>query len=184
MREMGTVELLTRQGEIVIAKRIEEGIKQVTQSLATQPLVVAQLLAQYDLVALEQMKLGDIIVGYSYQEEEDFSETPPGDIVALDVAIEEEVAVIADEEDEVAVVAEEDTGPDPIVAAQHFEELRKRHKKTVEAELKYGKAHKTTKKLCEAMAEEFLQFRVAPRQINLLIALMRNMLEEVLKQER
>ncbi|MBP9725989.1 MAG: RNA polymerase sigma factor RpoD [Gammaproteobacteria bacterium] len=184
MREMGTVELLTRQGEIVIAKRIEEGIKQVTQSLATQPLVVAQLLAQYDLVALEQVKLGDIIVGYSYQEEEDFSETPPGDVIALDAVIEEEVAVIADEEDEVAVVAEEDTGPDPIVAAQHFEELRKRHKKTVEAELKHGKLHKTTKKLCEAMAEEFLQFRLAPRQINLLIALMRNMLEEVRKQER
>jgi len=184
MREMGTVELLTRQGEIVIAKRIEEGIKQVTQSLATQPLVVAQLLAQYDLIAPEQVKLGDIIVGYSYLEEEDLSETPPGDVVAVEAVIEEEPVVIADEEDEVAVVAEEDTGPDPEVAAQHFEELRRRHKKVVEAELKHGKAHKTTKKLCEAMAEEFLQFRLAPRQINLLIALMRNMLEEVRKQER
>ena len=184
MREMGTVELLTRQGEIVIAKRIEEGIKQVTQSLATQPLVVAQLLAQYDLVATEQVKLGDIIVGYSYQEEEDLSETPPGDVVAVEAVVEEELVVLPDDEDEVAVVAEEDTGPDPIVAAQHFEELRKLHKKVVEAELKNGKAHKTTKKLCEAMAEEFLQFRLAPRQINLLIALMRNMLEEVRKQER
>ena len=184
MREMGTVELLTRQGEIVIAKRIEEGIKQVTQSLATQPLVVAQLLAQYDLVATEQVKLGDIIVGYSYQEEEDLSETPPGDIIAVEAVVEEELVVVPDDEEEVAVVAEEDTGPDPIVAAQHFEELRKRHKKVVEAELKHGKAHKTTKKLSEAMAEEFLQFRLAPRQINLLIALMRNMLEEVRKQER
>lgn len=191
MREMGTVELLTRQGEIVIAKRIEEGIKQVTQSLATQPLVIAQLLTQYDLVASEQVKLGDIIVGYSYQEEEDLSETPPGDVVIAGVVIKESasedeapVIVIDDEEDETAVVAEEDTGPDPVLAAQHFEELRKQHKKTVEAELKYGKAHKTTKKACEAMAEEFLKFRLAPRQINLLIAQMRGMLEEVRKQER
>lgn len=183
MREMGTVELLTRQGEIVIAKRIEEGIKQVTQSLSTQPLVIAQLLAQYDLVATEQVKLGDIIVGYSYQEEEDLSETPPGDIIATEAGTEDEI-VLPDDEDDVAVVAEEDTGPDPIVAAEHFEELRKRHKKAIDAELKYGKTHKTTKKLCEAMAEEFLQFRLAPRQINLLIALMRNMLEEVRKQER
>jgi RNA polymerase primary sigma factor len=185
MREMGTVELLTRQGEILIAKRIEEGIKQVTQSLSTQPLVVAQLLAQYDLVALEQVKLGDIIVGYSYQEEQDLSEVSPVDIAAMEAAMVEEVAVdISDDDDEVAVVAEEDTGPDPEIAREHFETLRKHHKKAVEIELKHGRAHKNMKKQCELMAEEFLKFRLAPRQINLLIAQMRGMLEEVRKQER
>lgn len=183
MREMGTVELLTRQGEILIAKRIEEGIRQVTQSLSTQPLVIAQLLAQYDLIALEQVKLGDIIVGYSYQEEEDFSEVAPADLAALE-AVENGVVDLVEDDDEVAVVAEEDTGPDPEIARQHFDELRKLHKKAVETELKHGKAHKTTKKLCEQMAEEFLKLRLSPRQINLLIAQMRAMLEEVRKQER
>lgn len=182
MREMGTVELLTRQGEILIAKRIEEGIKQVTESLSNQPLVIEQLLAQYDLIALEQIKLSDIIVGYTYQEEEDLSDIPV-DFIANDETTVDDI-ILPDDDEDVAVDAEEDTGPDPEIAKQHFEELKKLHKKVIEAEAKYGKSHKNTKKLCEKMAEEFLKLRLAPRQINLLISQMRSMLEEVRKQER
>jgi len=183
MREMGTVELLTRQGEILIAKRIEEGIKQVTLSLSTQPLVIEQLLSQYDLVASEQVKLGEIIVGYAYMEEEDLS-----DVATADVGDEGDVADepddLTDDDDDVSVSTEEDTGPDPEIAKQHFDELRKLYNKALETELKRGKLHKATKAACEKMAEEFLKLRLAPRQINLLIAQMRSMLEEVRKQER
>lgn len=186
MREMGTVELLTRQGEIIIAKRIEEGIRQVTQSLSNQPIIIAQLLAQYDLVSQEQLKLGDIIIGYSFQEEEDFSAVPAETALIETDAVEEEVLalVAVDDEDESAIVAEEDTGPDPVLAAQYFDTLKKCYKRVIDAENKCGKGDQKTKKLYAAMAEAFLQFRLAPRQINLLILQMRNMLEDVRKQER
>jgi RNA polymerase primary sigma factor len=64
MREMGTVELLTREGEIVIAKRIEEGIRELMAALAFYPGSVKQILDEYALVAKEERKLTDILVGY------------------------------------------------------------------------------------------------------------------------
>ncbi|MCD8524927.1 MAG: RNA polymerase sigma factor RpoD [Gammaproteobacteria bacterium] len=183
MREMGTVELLTRQGEILIAKRIEEGIKQVTLSLSTQPLVIEQLLSQYDLVASEQVKLGEIIVGYAYMEEEDLSNLSTPD-VAEEADVTDESDDLSEDDDDVSVSTEEETGPDPEIAKKHFDELRKLYHQAIETELKRGKSHKATKAACEKMAEEFLKLRLAPRQINLLIAQMRSMLEEVRKQER
>ena len=64
MREMGTVELLTREGEIVIAKRIEEGIRELMAALAHFPGAVQQVLNEYDLVTREERRLADIMVGY------------------------------------------------------------------------------------------------------------------------
>ena len=64
MREMGTVELLTREGEIVIAKRIEEGIRELLAALAFYPGIARKLCNEYDLVAKEERKLSDILVGY------------------------------------------------------------------------------------------------------------------------
>jgi len=64
MREMGTVELLTREGEIVIAKRIEEGIRELMAALAFYPGIARKLCDEYDLVAKEERKLADILVGY------------------------------------------------------------------------------------------------------------------------
>ncbi len=64
MREMGTVELLTREGEIVIAKRIEEGIREMLSAVALFPGAVKSVLDEYDLVAKEERRLADIIVGY------------------------------------------------------------------------------------------------------------------------
>ena len=64
MREMGTVELLTREGEIVIAKRIEEGIRETMAAVAHFPGIVEQVLGEYDLVATEERRLSDILTGY------------------------------------------------------------------------------------------------------------------------
>ncbi|MGB2192522.1 MAG: RNA polymerase sigma factor region1.1 domain-containing protein, partial [Luminiphilus sp.] len=64
MREMGTVELLTHEGEIVIAKRIEEGIRELLAALAFYPGIARKLCNEYDLVAKEERKLSDILVGY------------------------------------------------------------------------------------------------------------------------
>ena len=170
MREMGTVELLTREGEIAIAKRIEEGMKQVTTSLAHQPLVVEQLLLQYALFQEEEAKLNDIITGFTSDELADYSENP------------EDIPDREDDSDDDTEI--EDTGPDPERAAEYFTELEKAYQKAVQAEKRYGKEHKSTKKKRDEMAEAFLQFRITPKQTSRLIAQMRGMLEEVRKQER
>ena len=64
MREMGSVELLSREGEIAIAKRIEEGMNQMLTTLANQPQMIAEVLADYDRVEKGEMRLSDIISGY------------------------------------------------------------------------------------------------------------------------
>jgi RNA polymerase primary sigma factor len=64
MREMGTVELLTREGEIDIAKRIEDGINQVQCSVAEYPEAITYLLEQYDRVEAEEARLSDLITGF------------------------------------------------------------------------------------------------------------------------
>ncbi len=69
MREMGTVELLTRQGEIVIAKRIEEGLKLILASLAEFPTVVKYILQEYDRIIAENGRLSDLLSGFTDDEE-------------------------------------------------------------------------------------------------------------------
>ena len=64
MREMGTVELLTREGEIVIAKRIEEGIRELMSAMAFFPGTIERVLDEYDLVEKEEKRLADILIGY------------------------------------------------------------------------------------------------------------------------
>ena len=77
MREMGTVDLLTRQGEIKIAKRIEEGINQVLTALSQYPGTVEILLLYHDLAEKEEMKMADLIVGFSGTDEEPDEGAPP-----------------------------------------------------------------------------------------------------------
>ena len=64
MREMGTVELLTREGEIIIAKRIEDGLNQVIKALAVFPETAATLLRGYERVEAGEMRLTDLILGF------------------------------------------------------------------------------------------------------------------------
>src|SRR5210317_581404 len=75
MREMGTVELLTREGEIEIAKRIEDGINQVQGSVAEYPEAITYLLDQWDLFEAEEIRLSDIIIGFVDPNEEDVAPT-------------------------------------------------------------------------------------------------------------
>src|SRR5918996_2288612 len=77
MREMGTVDLLTREGEIDIAKRIEEGLNQVLFALADYPPLMARVLAEYDKVGAEEVKLSDIISGFVNGDEAAGGVDPP-----------------------------------------------------------------------------------------------------------
>src|SRR5688572_12871308 len=126
MREMGTVELLTRTGEIAIAKRIEEGLRELMAAMAYFPGTVEMVLNEYDLVEKEGKRLGDILVGYLDTNDEAVVEPVVEEVVAGDepAAEEEEVEVAgaaADTGDEEEAVS----GPDPEIAKERFAELRK-----------------------------------------------------------
>src|SRR5688572_5427275 len=126
MREMGTVELLTRTGEIAIAKRIEEGLRELMAAMAAFPGTVEMVLNEYDLVEKEGKRLGDILTGYLDTNDVEVVEPVVEEVVAGDepAAEEEEVEVAgaaADTGDEEEAVS----GPDPEIAKERFAELRK-----------------------------------------------------------
>lgn len=177
MREMGSVELLSREGEIVIAKRIEEGMNQMLTTLAYQPQMIADVLSDYDRVEKGEMRLSDIISGYV--EPNIFSEEEADK--SVDAILEEGDE---DEGDGGSEFLDEETGPDPEVARERFSELRKMFDDAIAAEKKHGIKHKKTIEKRDALAKCFMDIKLAPRQFNKLSRKMRNLLDEIRSQER
>lgn len=181
MREMGSVELLSREGEIAIAKRIEEGMNQMLTTLANQPQMIAEVLADYDRVEKGEMRLSDLISGYvepNIAEDED-GEGKEG----------KEVAAILEDEDEEGEggggdFLDEETGPDPEIAKERFAELRKLYEETIASEKRLGAKHKKTLERREALAKYFIDIKLAARQFNKLSRKMRNLLDEIRMNER
>jgi len=167
MREMGTVELLTREGEIVIAKRIEEGIRELMAALAHFPGSVKQVLDEYDLVAREERRLGDILVGYL-----DPTEYVPS---ASEVADSQPI----DDSDE-----ETETGPDPVEAKKRFTALKRQHSKTEKALAAKGRNDNNAIKEMEKLGDLFKFFKLTPRVFDPLIEEPRVLLAAVREQER
>ncbi len=182
MREMGAVELLTREGEIVIAKRIEEGLGQMLSALATYPETVGELIRDYDRAEKAEVRLADIISGYV--DPVGLETDVPSEILVkkeLDEEVSDE-AVLGDEEDAPEEVVE--TGPDPEEARVRFTALRKLHQKSVAATAKNGKDHAKTKKLRKELAECLLEFKLVPRMVERLVGNLRLMVERIRTQER
>jgi RNA polymerase primary sigma factor len=179
MREMGSVELLTREGEIVIAKRIEEGIKQVMHAMSYWPGAVEYIISEYQKVATEERRLNEIIIGFLDQVE------APVEPVNFEAEIEPAAPLVSDEEetpaeDEDAV----DTGIDPELAAAKFAELSEALEKANKAIAKQGRHHKTTTKLQEAVGALFMEFKLPPKQFEYLASSVRDVIEAVRTQER
>jgi len=187
MREMGTVELLTREGEIKIAKRIEEGIRELMSAMAFFPGTVEYVLSEYDLVQKEEKRLADILTGYL-----DITE----DAIAVAVDSPEAVKVEAkDEKDEKADKADSDDsddddedenagGPDPEEAKIRFGELTKQMRSTQRALKKYGRDHEKGIKSLEKLGEVFKFFKLAPRQFDPLLEHIRACLSRIRRHER
>ncbi len=148
MREMGTVELLTREGEIVIAKRIEEGIREVMSALAYFPGAVESVMAEYDKVALEERRLADIISGY----------LDPSDTVPTPAEIAAANAASSDDDDD----DNTDSGPDPEEAARRFGEIRKAMNGVQKSVQKHGRYSKQTAKELHKLAEAFKFLKLTP----------------------
>lgn len=186
MREMGTVELLTREGEIRIAKRIEEGIYQVLKSLAHYPETVQLLLEDYDRVMLEEIRLSEIISGFSDSEEE----APPSSIGSMlddvQVDIVDDIVAITDEDDEDGEggVADVDDGPNPEQAKVYFDELRETFNNAMQALREKGRTNKTTVELLTIMSDSFLKLKLTSRQVDKLTRHFRQLRNHIREFER
>ncbi|MCH8502435.1 MAG: RNA polymerase sigma factor RpoD [Aliidiomarina sp.] len=185
MREMGTVELLTREGEIAIAKRIEEGINQVQCSVAEYPEAINFLLEQWDAFEAEQIRLTEIISGFidpNEVEDAPVSATHVGSELSEDQLEDEDDDADDDDEDEEEDSA--DTGVDPELAREKFSELRTQYETTREAIKAHGRDHAKAKEEIEKLSELFKEFRLVPKQFDRLVKDMREMMDRVRVQER
>ncbi|EKD70451.1 MAG: hypothetical protein ACD_46C00531G0001 [uncultured bacterium] len=188
MREMGRVELLSREGEIAIAKRIEEGMNQMLTTLAYQPQMIAEVLADFDRVEKGELRLSDIISGYiepnlegeeGEGDDEEGAGTPKAAAPAPPVAVDE-----AEESEEAADPFDDDAGLDPVKAKERFEELRKFYNEAITTEKKHGAKHKKTVVKRDELAKYFMDIKLSPRQFNKLSRKMRSLLDEIRAQER
>jgi RNA polymerase primary sigma factor len=176
MREMGTVELLTREGEIRIAKRIEEGLEAVKIALGSYPGTYHLLLRNYELVKAGQMRLVDIIVGFVDPNAPDEIAQPQNPkMMALETedAAEDDEAD-GDEEDEAV-----DTGPDPIEAAKRFVSIAKLHTQYVNALDKLGSKDPKSLKLRKKICGELMELKLAPKMFDQLIDNLRQHVTDV-----
>jgi len=168
MREMGTVELLTREGEIKIAKRIEAGQRQMLQALATYPQTIDHLLNTYEKVANEEMRLNDLLTGFIDPNAEDVIPPPAPPKSDND-----------DDEEEVV-----DTGPDPEEVRERFAEIKKRYNKTIAAIDKDNDDLVKTKALRSSMSECIMELKLTPKLTDVLIKNLRSMVSRIREQEK
>lgn len=185
MREMGTVELLTREGEIDIAKRIEDGINTVQSSVAEYPEAITYLLEQWDKYEAEEIRLSDIVTAFI--DPNDIDEAPiVGSHIGSDVPEDKLDDDDSDDDDEDgdADADDGDSGPDPEMARLKFGELRTQYDVTRTSIVKNGREHATTKVEIEKLSEVFRCFRLVPKQFDRLVKNMREMMDRVRVQER
>ncbi|MEC6798388.1 RNA polymerase sigma factor RpoD [Photobacterium sp. S4TG1] len=190
MREMGTVELLTREGEIDIAKRIEDGINQVQCSVAEYPSAIAHLLEQFDKVEADELRLTDIISGFVDPNEE-ATAAPTATHIGSELSetdLEDEDKDLEDgddDDDEDGAEEEEDDGSiDPELAREKFLELRQSYEKMALAINTNGRQHATTEVAVEELSEIFKQFRLIPKQFDRLVSSLRDSMDKVRTNER
>ncbi|WP_165475036.1 RNA polymerase sigma factor RpoD [Legionella yabuuchiae] len=185
MREMGTVELLTREGEISIAKRIEEGIYQVLKSLAHYPETVELVLKDYKRVLAEEMRLSEIISGFSDAEEE----APPSNIGSMledteEGAAAEDLDDESDDDDGDGSISDDDDGPSLEIAQTYFDELEINFKSAMVALKEHGRTSKKTIELLEVMSDSFLKLKLTSRQVDKLTRHFRNLRNHIREFER
>ena len=179
MREMGTVELLTREGEIAIAKRIEEGIRELMCSIAEWPDIVDYIIEEYDLIETDERKLADILIGYLNPMEHVPSALAQAEAAKKEEEENGETEVATDEDED-----EPDTGLDPIEAKERFDLLKKLNNSVKKALGKHGRDHKITTKAMSELSEHFKYLKLAPRKFDPLVVLVREVLGLVRAAER
>ena len=172
MREMGTVDLLTREGEIKIAKRIEDSLNQVLSGLADFPTVSHLFLAEYARAEAGECKLTDIISGFI-----DYSED-----VTLPIAHPPTAGSKANDDND-----DDDDAPaalDPEEVVQRFDKYARLFKRILNSTKRNGREHKRTVTLREQLQQKFLEFKLAPKITERLVVHVRHVVDEIRQQEK
>ena len=187
MREMGTVELLTREGEIAIAKRIEEGLNQMLAALASFPWSVQLLLEDFELHKAGKKRLPEIVVGFNdlieeqdalaAAAEEEAANAPPADADAEET--EEDEADDSSETEEAGP-----SGPDPAEVARRMDAMAAIYTKFQKSYAKNGPSAKAVLKLREEMAEIFVTFKLPLPLMDTLVRKLREVVNEIKDHER
>jgi RNA polymerase primary sigma factor len=187
MREMGTVDLLTREGEIEIAKRIEEGLKHMIQAISACPNTVAEILDMVAKVEAEEMRIDELVDGLV---DENGADQAPPQVEAAETA-EDELEDVADEEEE-----GDEAGDGGALAAAALAQLRVEalerfatirglyDKMNTALAKKDGHSSKAFKQTQEAISAELQHFRFSAKQIEALCDKLRSTVEDVRKYER
>jgi len=168
MREMGAVGLLSREGEIRIAKRIEAGTNHMLSAMATYSETIATLIAQYERVEREEARLTDVLTA--------FIDPNAPDIIPKPVQPQDKKD--DDEEEEV------DTGPDPEEAKERFDAMRKLYKRYLNAVSKHGSTDEKCAKMREQLSDMFMELKLTQKQIDRLVGQVRDMVNRIRAQEK
>jgi RNA polymerase primary sigma factor len=179
MREMGTVELLTREGEIAIAKRIEEGLDSVRRALSHYPPTFDYILRAYEPLKSGTGRLVDIIVGFVDPNAPDVIAEPINPKLAAKTAPEAEVEEEAAEGEATEEEEALETGPDPEEAARRFTSLGKVYAQVMKSLEEKGSKDPKTVKLRKKLAEEFMELKLSPKMFEQLITQLREHLNEI-----
>ena len=187
MREMGTVELLTREGEIVIAKRIEEGIRELKAAMAFFPGTVEYILEEYAQYEKEERKLSDLLTGYLDTTDDEIIAPPVVD--ADSPSTDTDAEDVDDDDDDSTTTTDDDdddasTGPDPEEAKIRFAELKKAFASSQRALKKYGRQHEKGIAALNSLGEVFKYFKLVPRQFDPLLEHIRGILNRIMRHER
>ncbi|QCI25849.1 RNA polymerase sigma factor RpoD [Buchnera aphidicola] len=172
MREMGTVALLTREGEINIAKKIESGINQIQSSVSEYPEAIIYLLNQYERVQLGQIRLSDVILGFTNSkiEKKLFKKSnikKNNNILKTNIDLNIEEYNI-----------------DPALAEKFFQKLKKQYIKTNKIINQKNREHEDSKKEINKLSKIFKKVKLVPKQFDYLIKNIRNMIQRIRIQER
>ena len=169
MREMGTVDLLTRQDEINLAKRIEDGIRQSVDAISTTPVIIGELIRLAGLVEEGQMKLPELLVGFIDPNAIEEEVIPAGGVRQAD----------SDDSEDAGP-----QGPDPVEAKERFDRIRKGYKSLIRARDRYGIGAPQLQKHQKKLSAELLEIRLAPKQIDYLSLIMRVIVDDVRQLEK
>ncbi len=180
MREMGSVELLTREGEIEIAKRIEDGLKHMIMAISACPTTIAEMLQLADKVNRDEMRIDELIDGVI---------NPDAEEVAAELPEEEEAALEAEEveEDEEGAASAAHTASLLLLKAdalERFKAIQQIFLKMMKALEKKGTEDRTYKKLQGQISDELMSIRFTAKQIESLCNSVRGLVEEVRSYER
>jgi RNA polymerase primary sigma factor len=181
MREMGTVELLTREGEIEIARRIEDGLHQVLRAVSTCPTTIALLLDAAAKVERGEMRLDEVVDAFIDPNASEAEALSEGEESGLEAEAEAEVE--AEEEDDDDAI-EVDKGPQLEEAIIRFAAIREGYEALIASHAATGLHGEAYQSLRRELADRFLEMKLNVRQIDAMAEALRDLTEEVRQSER